>query len=212
MRVVLVHGIATGPPLWDRLLPHLAGFDVDVVARPRTGDLAAEVAWLAPQVDDAWVVGISGGATLGLALAAADVPLAGVIAHEPAAGSLAPTLLAPVAAAFDDGGTLGLARCLYGPSWTRELVGEDAEALLDDAVTARELAMFRSFEPSMPTIAPERVLVTTGADSPAVRHSTASALGSLLGCGLGTVRGASHLAPVEAAAAFAEVVRAAVSR
>ena len=60
-RVVLVHGAATSAAVWDRLVPLLPDHDVVAVTRPRTGDLDRELAWLAPQVEDAWVVGMSGG-------------------------------------------------------------------------------------------------------------------------------------------------------
>jgi len=38
-RLVLVHGAVTGVAIWDPLLPLLAGYDVRVPERPRTGSL-----------------------------------------------------------------------------------------------------------------------------------------------------------------------------
>ena len=207
LRIVLVHGIATSGAVWARLVERLGEHDVLALDRPRTGALVEEVAWLAPRVRGAWVVGMSGGATLALALAAAGVPLAGVVAHEPAAGSLAPTLLAPVGAAFAAGGTRSLARTLYGPSWTPALAGPGSEEVLDDAVTARELAMFRSFEPGPSSAACGPVVVTTGALSPAGRHDAAAALAPVVGAELVVVPGAGHLAAHDAPDAFADVVR-----
>lgn len=204
--VVLVHGAATGAQVWDRLVPLLAGHDVTSVARPRTGDLGSEVAWLAPRVEGAWVVGMSGGATLGLALAAMAVPLAGAVLHEPAVGRLAPGLLAPMVAAFDDGGTEAFARALYGPTWTTDLL----DGPVDDVVTGRELAMFRAFEPEPPSTAAGRVVVTVGARSPANRHESVEALHAAYGYEVRTVPGASHFAAHDAPDSFADVVRAVV--
>lgn len=203
-RLVLVHGTATSPVVWDRLVPLLEDYDVLTPERPRTGDLAAEAAWLADLARDAWVVGMSGGATLGLELVRNGAPLAGAILHEPAVGSLAPDLLAPVADAFAHGGTAGLARVLYGDSWRPAMVRTD------DATTARELAMFRGFEPGPPSAASGRVVVTYGAASPVARHEAARALASRLGYAVRALPDASHFAawdrPVAFASAIADVV------
>jgi pimeloyl-ACP methyl ester carboxylesterase len=188
------------------MLPHLEDMGVGVVRRPCTGDLGRELEWLAPQVEGTWVVGMSGGATLGLALAARGVPLAGAVLHEPAVGSLAPGLLAPMAAAFEQGGTPSFARTLYGDAWNPELV----DGPVDDAVTARELAMFRSFEPSAPSAVAGRVVVTVGECSPANRHASVDALESAYGIDLLTVPGARHFVAHDQPAAFAATVLAVV--
>lgn len=205
-RVVLLHGAATGAQAWDRLLPELRGLDVVTVTRPRTGDLARELAWLAPQVEGAWVVGMSGGATLGLALAAGPTALAGAVLHEPAVGSLAPALLAPMVAAFEQGGTAAFARVLYGDSWSPDL----AAGALDDSITARELDMFRSFEPRPLSPSSGRVVVTSGALSPEVRHEAARALRAAYGHATDVVPGAGHFAAYDAPAAFAATVTAVI--
>ncbi len=57
------------------------------------------------------------GAGPGPAVLAVGVPLAGAVLHGPAVGSLLPGLLAPVAAAFAQGGVVSVARTLYGPAW-----------------------------------------------------------------------------------------------
>ena len=84
-RVLLVHGAATTSRVWDRVHELLRDDGVEVVApdRASTGDLAAELEALADDADGAVVVGVSGGATLGLALAS-DQLLAGAVLHEPA--------------------------------------------------------------------------------------------------------------------------------
>lgn len=203
-RLVLVHGAATTPRMWDRVLPLLAarpGWTVTAPERPRTGDLGREVAALAPLVEGAWLVGVSGGATLGLALAAGGVPLAGALLHEPAVGSLEPALLAPVAAAFAAAGTPGLGAALYGPSWTLAMAGP-----VDDAVTAAELAMFRSFEPAPLPPTAGRVLVSVGGRSPRIRHRSVASLAAAVGCDVEVIADASHFAPHDAPVAFAEAV------
>ena len=91
-RVTLVHGAAVTSRVWRYVVPLLADFPVTAPDRPCTGDLAAELAVLRPDCDGAVVAGVSGGATLGLALAAVPGPDGGVpaaaVLHEPAAGSL----------------------------------------------------------------------------------------------------------------------------
>jgi len=206
-RLVLVHGAATGPRVWDRMLPHLAGVEVSVVRRPCSGDLVRELDWLAPQIEGGWVVGMSGGATLGLALAAGRVPLAGAVLHEPAVGSLVPGLLAPMAAAFEDGGTASFARTLYGEAWSPALL----DGPVDEDVTARELAMFRAFEPGPPSATAGRVVVTVGERSPAVRHASVEALRSAYGVEVRAVPGATHFVAHEQPAVFARIVLAVIA-
>ena len=107
-RVLLVHGAATTSRVWDRVRALLRDDGVEVVApdRPSSGDLTAELAALADDADGAVVVGVSGGATLGLALAS-DRVVAGAVLHEPAVGSLVPGLLDHVVAGFTTGGVPG---------------------------------------------------------------------------------------------------------
>jgi pimeloyl-ACP methyl ester carboxylesterase len=200
-RVVLVHGTATSPVVWDRLTPLLHGYDVSAPERPRTGDLQAESAWLADRARGAWVVGMSGGATLGLELVRNGTPLAGAILHEPAVGSLYPDLLAPVTEAFTTGRTPRLARALYGDSW-RPNMGET-----DDATTARELAMFRGFEPGPASPAAGTVVITYGAASPEPRHTAARALADQFGYATRALPDAAHFVAWNNPTAFADTIR-----
>ncbi len=199
---MLVHGTATTPAIWTDVaaLLRTAGHEVSTPERPRSGDLATELAWLQDQARDAWLVGVSGGATLGLAAAGAGLRLRGAVLHEPAVGSLVPDLLAPVAAAFADGGTVALGAALYGPAWDCE-----PGPASDDVVTARELAMFRGFEPvPLPaTVGP--VLVTVGGDSPPVRHAAAAAAAGL-GATTRVLPGVAHHVARTHPAQFAAVV------
>lgn len=204
VRLVLVHGAATTSRMWDRVLPLLVAStarEVVAVERPRTGDLDREVAELAPLVEGSWLVGVSGGATLGLALAAAGVPLAGAVLHEPAVGSLEPGLLVPVVSAFTAHGTAGLGRQLYGQSWEPAMAG-----VVDDEDTAAELAMFRSFEPTPLPASAGRVVATVGALSPDIRHRSVAVLAAAIGCESHVVDGASHFAPRDAPVPFAAAV------
>ncbi len=209
-RLVLIHGAASSAHVWERVVPLLEGFEVFAVTRPQSGDLEAELDWLAPQVEGAWVVGMSGGATLGLALAARGVPLAGAVLHEPAVGSLAPSLLAPMTASFADGGTARFARTLYGFSWSPEAVG-GVGPWLDDEVTARELAMFRNFEPAPASPVAGRVVVTFGTNSPGIRRDAAESLRAAHGHEIRPVPGVGHFAAYDAPEAFARTVREVVA-
>lgn len=203
--LVLVHGAVTGVAVWDPLLPFLAAYDVRVPERPRTGSRDLELEWLGSVATGSWLVGLSGGATLGLALAASGVPLAGALLHEPAIGSLAPSLLAPVAAAFAEAGVAGLGARLYGPSWTPALCPPAAAS-----AAAAELAMFRSCEPAPVSPAAGPVVVTYGAASPPARRRAAEALVPL-GCTIRSLPGARHLAPYDAPAVFAAAIADVVS-
>ena len=201
-RILLVHGAATTAAVWSPVLEHLVDLDVLTVERPCSGDLGTELAALAPHAEGAFVVGVSGGATLTLALAASPVGLAGGIAHEPAVGSLVPGLLAPMAAAFAEGGTTRFAQALYGPAWTPELGPADPGAV------GRELPMFRAFEPESARHGQGPVLVTVGGDSPAPRHAAAAALRERLGYETAVLDGCRHFLPREHPAVLAGLIRA----
>lgn len=208
--VVLVHGAVTDARIWDRTLPllrtALPAWDVLAVDRPRSGSLDREVGWLASVAAGSWVVGMSGGATLGLALAATPTPLAGAVLHEPAVGGLSPELLAPVAASFRSGGVVGLGRTLYGESWTPDLSGG-----VDAVAAAAELEMFRSFEPARIARSAGRVVITYGDTSPSVRRTAAEAL-IPFGCDVLPVLGASHFVAHDHPHAFSDLVASVVLR
>jgi pimeloyl-ACP methyl ester carboxylesterase len=207
-RLVLIHGAATTSRVWRHVVPLLAeGGQLAVAApdRPCTGDLAAEAAALRPSCAGAVVAGVSGGATLGLALAAAGVPAAAVL-HEPAVGSLLPGLLDQVRAAYAEGGVPAFARALYGTAWTA------AEAPADPGAVARDLAMFTSFEPAAPARGAGPVIITVGERSPAVRHQSAARLAGKFGFPVEVIAGAGHAVHLTHPAAFAAVVSRAAAR
>lgn len=206
-RIVLIHGAATTAQVWRGVSSALAASfpRVPVVAPQRaySGDLAAEVAALAPACAGAVVVGVSGGATLGLALLAAGVPVAGAVLHEPAVGSLVPSLLAPVAAAYASGGVAAFGAALYGPVWT------EAMAPADPDTVRRDLSMFRAFEPSpLPALRGDvmtGVITTVGAFSPAVRHEAARALRVHCGLPYRVIEGCGHAVHLERPEALASL-------
>ena len=200
-RIVLVHGTATTGAVWDPVRQLLEGFDTIAPTRPSSGSLTQELDWLANYADGAVVVGMSGGATLCLALAASNHSAAAIVAHEPAVGSLLPTLLDAVVAAFAERGAEGLGAALYGPSW-------DSSMMMDADAVARDLTMFRAFEPALPGDVP--TLITTGSDSPALRHLAAARLNAVFGYNTSTVPG-GHLIAQDQPAAIAELIRAVVA-
>jgi len=202
-RVALIHGAATTRRVWRHVVPLLAAgapLTVAVPDRPCTGDLAAEAAALRPPCTGAVVGGVSGGATLGLALAAAGVPAAAVL-HEPAVGSLLPGLLDRVRAAYAEGGVPAFARALYGSAWTA------AEAPADPGAVARDLAMFSSFEPAGPAPGVGPVVITVGERSPAARHESAARLSAAFGFPVEVIAGAGHAVHLTHPAAFAAIIR-----
>ncbi|MBF6211274.1 alpha/beta hydrolase [Nocardia puris] len=204
-RVVLVHGAATDGRIWDATVREL-GRDVTVSRpdRPQSGDLATELEFLESRCAGAFLVGVSGGATLGLALAARGTPLAGALLHEPAAGSYAPGLLDSVAERFRVGGVEGFGRALYGPLWTRSCTSASA------AVVGRELAMFRAFEPAPLGEVADRVTLTVGERSPAQRHRAVRAVAEALGTRVVVLPGVGHAVHLKNPRVLADAVRAAV--
>ena len=192
-RAVLICGVATDPVVWRATAEALSarGFEVVIPERPRSGDLDTEVDALAPHCVDAVVVGVSGGATLGLELAARGVAMRRAILHEPAAGSLAPGLLDQVVAGFRSDGVTGFGTALYGPAWDRSMTSDDADTV------ARELAMFRAFEPRVPAIDREVVTLAVGECSPPARYASVRALSDALGVEYRVLAGAGHAAHLE---------------
>jgi pimeloyl-ACP methyl ester carboxylesterase len=209
--VLLIHGAAITSSMWDQVIACLAAIaengddadarlDVHAIERPRLGDIRAEVEWLAPHARDAFIVGVSGGATLGLALAASDVHIAGALLHEPAVGSLAPGLLDPMVEAYKRDGLAGFGSTLYGPMWTTAMAPADSSSL------ESELAMFRAFEPAAPSFSQGRVTITVGSDSPARRHVSVGALSATFGYEAVTVPHARHFVSYESPDEFAKLI------
>jgi pimeloyl-ACP methyl ester carboxylesterase len=198
--LLLIHGAAVTKAVWDPLLPLLGTFELRVPERPRTGDIDAETEWLRQYAAGCFVVGMSGGATLGLALAATDVQLAGALLHEPAVGSLAPGLLAPIAAAHASGGVRGFGAALYGPRWSIDMSVDSDESL------GAELAMFRNFEPNAPSPGQGPISISVGELSTPERYQSVSALAERFGYPVLTIAAARHFVVADAPAAFAAAI------
>ncbi|MFC1434457.1 alpha/beta fold hydrolase [Streptacidiphilus sp. N1-3] len=211
-RVLLIHGAATTATVWSGVIRLLPGLEVVAPQRAYSGELAVELAALAGPAEGAVVVGVSGGATLGLALLAAGVPVAGAVLHEPAVGSLVPGLLAHVAEGYAAHGVPGFGTALYGPAW------DPAMAPAEEDAVRRDFAMFRAFEPTpLPATAAgtsasgtsgTRLLTTVGAQSPPARHAAARALRGLTGLPYRVLEGCGHAVHLERPEALAAVVRA----
>ncbi|MET8795683.1 alpha/beta hydrolase [Nocardia sp. NPDC004568] len=202
MRVVLIHGVATDSRVWAGTVAALGpAVEIHAPDRPQSGDMDTEIAALAPLCEGALVVGVSGGATLGLELAARGVEFAAALLHEPAAGSLAPGLLDEVARAFRQQGVAGFGGALYGPSWHPGLTTASRETV------AAELAMFRAFEPGPPVRSAERITLTVGRYSSPARHRSVQALGAAFGVEWRVLAGTGHAAHLETPTQLAHWVR-----
>lgn len=223
--VVLLHGIGFGPATLAPVASALArDARVLVVRRPAplpgaalahqaaaTGAVVADHLGGLPYV----VAGISGGATLALALAATDAPLLGVVAHEPLVGAAAPDLSRVVRASH-----AALAAGAVDPAaWFAGLVGAStweglgvdqrstALAAHDDLVA--EIRPFVDWEPTADEVAAlrrVRVVTTVGERSGSARHRAADALRGLVGAAVEVLPGTGHLVQLEAPAAFADAV------
>ena len=212
-RIVLIHGAATTAAVWSGVRRGLSrscpGVDVVAPQRAYSGDLAAEVGALSGLCDGALVAGVSGGATLGLALLAAGVPVRGAVLHEPAVGALVPGLLADVARGYAAGGVAGFGAALYGPGWDPSMAPADPEAV------ERDFTMFRAFEPDPGAIlaspAAAWSVTTVGEFSPPARHEAARALQERAGLARHELAGCGHAVHLDDPDVFAAVIAKSVA-
>ncbi|MFD2840535.1 alpha/beta fold hydrolase [Populibacterium corticicola] len=211
--ILFIHGAATGPTVWTGVVSALFGLfnaqglptpELRAPKRPQHGDWDEEIDALSSAASGAFIVGVSGGATLGWELLssryrsnAPAIPVGGIL-HEPAAGSLAPGLLSHVAQALSAQGLAGFGKALYSESWTPAL------ASIDDAGVALEFAMFSRFEPTALRV-PDAVLLTTGTDSPTLRHSSVTRLSETYGVPRSMIPG-KHAVHLDHAQDFARAV------
>jgi pimeloyl-ACP methyl ester carboxylesterase len=194
MRIVLIHGAATDSRVWAltaAALRESTAATVTAPDRPQSGDLDTGVDFLGPLCAGAFVIGVSGGATLGLELAARGVDIAGALLHEPAAGSLAAGLLDHVAEGLAADGVAGFGHALYGSAWNPSYT----HASLD--TVRREFAMFAAFEPALLGDIAERVVVTVGERSPAPRHQAVRAIADHVHVPWRVLGGVGHAAHLE---------------
>ena len=236
--VVLVHGVGLGPETFGDLADDLAGAaTVATVHRPGYGalgdpgrppvPLADQVDALAGLVEDlgqgpAVLVGVSGGATLGLLVALHHpTALRAAVLHEPLVGPLAPALherlAARTAELAADGSPAGVDRFvagLVGPAtWARlPAPWRDGVRRAGTAIR-REVPAFARLAPARHDLEARRghapLLVTTvGGSSGTARRQAAGVLVDLAGARAHTLAGVGHLAQVEAPAVLARRTRA----
>jgi len=230
--VVLLHPTGLGPapfgPLVSRLrqrhlvvVPARRGYAGSEGLRPATSlddhldDLTAALDRL--DIGAATFVGVSGGATLLLALAIRHPDrVDGGLAHEPLIGPLAPDLHEAVAAAIAQ--MLADDTPMAVSTFIAELIGVEVWNRLSpawrDAVerhagaTRTEAPFYPAFAPTttqLEALTPCGVVASVGARSAPNRHDAAAVLRSL-GMATPTIAGAGHLAHLEAPEPFAALV------
>jgi 3-oxoadipate enol-lactonase len=227
--VVLVHGVGIGPWSYAAVAAALAADHTVLVAHrrgygssralPPPASLAEQVDDLAALVDGpAAFVGVSGGATLVLALALArPARVSAAVVHEPALGPLAPELdaelqAAGAALAASDGDPAGAVRFVRGlvgdAGWER--LGPDRRgdvAALAGAVR-HEVPQFLSFAPHAGELAVAAPVATAvGAASRPSRHRAAAILARHLGTTPTVLPATGHLAQLDNPAALAGALR-----
>ncbi len=218
---ILVHGVGLWPGTFSSLADRLDGPTV-TWTRPGYGSAAPSAGLAVARFEDqigaladmvaanapARVVGVSGGATLALALAiSVDAPdgLGSIVTHEPLIGRLEPALdqrvrtagqqlaAAPSPAAADQ-----FLAGLYGPAWL-DLPPEAHEwARAHAHIVCAEVNEFASFQPDTNALSTITVdhLTTVGAESAPDRHRVAALLAGH-GARAETIDGSGHLASVD---------------
>lgn len=231
--LVFVHGVGLWPGMFGQigrqfpLLAHHCWTRPGYAGRPAVDDLGAQADQLADFCNDAaagrpvYLVGVSGGATLGLAVALRHPwVLEGVVTHEPLIGPLQPALHARVTqAAIDlaDGPSPDAAehflRLLYGAE-SCETQDEHAAAWAREhwRTICSEVAAFAAFAPDEVALADlkPRHLTTVGSRSAPERHNVSQVL-SGTGADARVVDGSGHHVLVDAPLAFAHLIQAFLS-
>ena len=241
--VVLVHGVGIGAWAFAELaaalatdhrvlVPHRRGYgpDAEDVKVPESATVGEQVEELLALLTDrriaeATFVGVSGGATLVLALAMAEPQVArSAVVHEPVIGPLAPELYAVL-----QGAAARLALSGDGRRGVRDfmagLVGEERLAALapsrieaivrrSDVVRA-EVPEFIAFAPTpvdLARLSDVALVASVGSLSPEPRQQAAAVLSQRAGARLEVLHGVRHLPQLEAPEAFEKVIRAAAGR
>ena len=154
------------------------------------------------------VVGVSGGATLGLALAIRrPAELAGAVLHEPLVGPLVAELHAVVSELRDrlsteeSYGAMAFVSELVGVgTWNRLPPAERTALAQMDAVVEADAAAFGSFAPTPESLQSVRglpMVASHGRRSGPVRAKVTQLLGSQCGAEEMTVAGCGHLAQLD---------------
>ena len=211
--VLFVHGVGMHPSLFGPTASRLTcrsetwlrpGYE----NRAPVGSFDEQVSCLIEhldQLDDCVVVGVSGGATLGLAAAISRPDsMVGLITHEPLIGPLEPGLNDRIVNAADvlrhnrsaEAAAAFLSR-LYGRPWPLD----DTSRIADD------VAQFASFTPTADELAAITVdhITTVGANSSPERHRVANTLATL-GAHMRQIDQSGHLVLADNPDGFAQVV------
>ncbi len=229
--VLLVHGVGLGArhlsAVADRVGEHARVIVPDRPGYRRANDLVAtslddHIDMLIATLESistapAIYVGVSGGATLGIGVAArAPELLRGVILHEPLLGSLVPELQAQIRIGSErlanDAGELA------SVEFVRQLVGREVWTMLDhqdvdeiarlDRIIREEVDAFARVEFSEAELARLRdlpITTTVGRASPPIRHLAATVLAEHSGARVSELPG-SHFVPLAAPDAFARAI------
>lgn len=219
-----VHGVGVGPESFAavRMALQASGFEVSTPRRPAGVPLEEQLFAVSsgceqPDASPPVWVGVSGGATLGVAAVEhSSVTLSGAVLHEPLVGSLTDELrrgLAQRAAVV-----AGERPAEAATRFVRDLIGSDVWSALDpaarDAVASRaadvltDAAAFVDLDVDLERLraAESPVLLTVGERSPKARHDAARRVADVLGWQVRIIPGCSHLAQVEAPDELAAVV------
>jgi pimeloyl-ACP methyl ester carboxylesterase len=225
--VVLLHGVGVGPESFALVAERLAGRHHVVALERPTGpggsalpldDQADQLARMLPDLGGGGVrlVGVSGGATLGLCLAlrhpgAVDA----MLLHEPLVGSLAPELhrrfaAAALLAGSGDDGAMEVVRSVMGDAtWAELALGDRAASAALAPRWRGEIAAFAAFDPSgaaLASLAPLPLIVSVGGRSGPERWAAAEVLRHRCGAELVEVPGAGNAVQLDAPDAFAELI------
>jgi pimeloyl-ACP methyl ester carboxylesterase len=230
--VVLVHGVGVGPWSYEALARDLAAHHRVVIAHRRgygrSGALPPSSS-LEAQVDDlleladgpAAFIGVSGGATLTLALALAHPEaVSAAVVHEPVIGPLAPelhaelqTAAARLSSSTGADGAVEFVRALVGPqTWAGLGRAAVADVVARADVVRHEIPQFLAFSPTsaeLGVLARVRLVSTVGAGSRRSRHLAAAAVGACAGGLPRVLPGVGHLAQIDAPAALSGALCAA---
>lgn len=225
--VVLLHGVGVGPASFAPMVEALAErHRVVALERPvgRDGsaiplaDQADQLARTLPELgaSGARLVGVSGGATLGLCLAIRHPDAVGaLVLHEPLVGPLAPELdqrfqAAAARAAEGDGPAMEVVQAVMGDATWAALDPAARTYATDRAARWRgEVAEFAAFAPDvrdLTALAGRPLLVTVGGRSDPARWAAAEVLRRWAGAQLVEVPGAGNAVQLDAPAAFAELI------
>lgn len=227
--VVLLHGVGAGPATFGTVADGLViDHRVLVVERPagRDGGPGLPLGEQADQVVSllegegaigAAVVGVSGGATVALALAIHHPGAASaLVVHEPLVGRHAPNLhqrfrVAAELAATGDAAAVSVVRSVMGDGTWVELSDAEREAIVADGPRWRsEIPEFAAFDPTeaeLRSLGALPVLVTVGGRSSEERYAAAGVLARLAGAEVEVVPGAGNAVQLDAPVPFARLVR-----